>query len=634
MTELDQTSLVTRSHLQRRLGSDPSVLMSPRGYGHLALAVIDAVFSLNVRYGAVLQVIDTHCRNVDKARNPGKRSLVASEKVGFKEYPLSELADRCAGKSGGDLADSVFGSRLRTPGARTFKADAVAEATTALLACGVDCRQDLLDAVQDDLRQREVKSAWTGVRGLAATSWRYLLSLSGVDEIKPDRMITGFVEDARAEAKLGSARVAPDTAADALIAAGRDLYGSDVSLRALDHTVWRAQSGRQVLDNPVSGPSVWTALQVSDQSGGTAAYEYALYGEAHLVGGPVRLGPVELVNALNPGIPGSIASGPVRASPEYPVAFLRLHTDSTFLDLSRQAEDLSVTPPGTDAFVGGGADDEACALLSLGLGVRLRSGGLVRVYKRGDRLGHPMEVMHSRPYLPSPAGGALIPRLVRQVALDEVVPLLHRYRSLPAERAIRFARAARSYQSGIWVADDDPTLAWLRLVAAIEVMATGPTASNLKLLADDDQDLVKKLSAISGEAVELVADKYGPLSRSGWRFRRFILDYKPDPPSHRPPKWARVPFNSKLGSVLRTVYDHRSRALHDATPFPPAMCLAASTPLLPTAGGGREAAEKPIGLGSESEGGWWDADETPISLATFEYLVRGSMLRYLESLNP
>ena len=43
------------------------------------------------------------------------------------------------------------------------------------------------------------------------------------------------------------------------------------------------------------------------------------------------------------------------------------------------------------------------------------------------------------------------------------------YYSAGPEKAIAIVRAARLYQQAVWVADDDPNLAFLWLVSAVEV---------------------------------------------------------------------------------------------------------------------------------------------------------------------
>lgn len=42
---------------------------------------------------------------------------------------------------------------------------------------------------------------------------------------------------------------------------------------------------------------------------------------------------------------------------------------------------------------------------------------------------------------------------------------------LSATDAVAVLRAARLYQQGIWIADDDPSQAWVQLVSALETAA-------------------------------------------------------------------------------------------------------------------------------------------------------------------
>jgi hypothetical protein len=81
-----------------------------------------------------------------------------------------------------------------------------------------------------------------------------------------------------------------------------------------------------------------------------------------------------------------------------------------------------------------------------------------------------------------------------------------------------------------------------------------------------------------------------------------------------------------MAPIARVVYKHRSRALHDGTPFPPSMC----TP--PFQENNWEAPmEYPLGLAMSSQQGTWLREQMPIHIHVFEYLVRHVLLKWWDS---
>ncbi len=222
------------SHLRKQIGPEAS-LVTPPGYAHLSLAVIDSIWSLNARYTTVERVLAAHTASIDSdISDPATWPLSAGQRKDYQEYLLLALLLRCEKADGERLAAEEFGGYLsRTPGARTYKADAVKAAVKTLIEHDIGRREDLVQNHTDD-----IKRAWLSIPGLGPTSWRYLLNLSGIEEIKPDRMVVRFVQAAT------GTRSSPAEAADLLEGAAKNLHGSRVSLRAVDHTVWRHQSGR------------------------------------------------------------------------------------------------------------------------------------------------------------------------------------------------------------------------------------------------------------------------------------------------------------------------------------------------------------------------------------------------------
>lgn len=119
--------------------------------------------------------------------------------------------------------------------------------------------------------------------------------------------------------------------------------------------------------------------------------------------------------------------------------------------------------PTKGSFHGGDIQDEVAALLSPALGVRCRSGGVVRRWWRDndgetdDPLGRPIEFDHSPPmWVPPKRGRTVLPCLRTSVNLDEAEPLLAAVPRMPGKKAVALIRAARLYGNAVWVADSDP----------------------------------------------------------------------------------------------------------------------------------------------------------------------------------
>lgn len=206
----------------------PATWTAPPGYPQsLALCVIDAVWSLGIRYDTVLSVVTRY------ARFRGHETLTAC-RDGVPD--LIAVFDAVGGAA--EFADAI-GTRQRTSthAGAPLKAEAVRLAAQALGGLGVTGVPELHHAL-DGGRRGQVAAAWRRVPGQKSSDigWRYLLLLAGREEVKPDRMVCRF-----AAAALGKPLVTSQEAAALLVAAARRRAWS---VRTLDHTIWRYQSVR------------------------------------------------------------------------------------------------------------------------------------------------------------------------------------------------------------------------------------------------------------------------------------------------------------------------------------------------------------------------------------------------------
>jgi len=214
----------------RRVLGTPSEWIHPGGYrDSLALCVIDSIQSIGVRYSSVQNVVgryrDFRSRQGADPRTDGSPELLAT----FTEVGGAEAWARAIGNQ------NRTSSRLAAP----LKASVIEQAAQLLCDREVKTTSDLLERASAEDSIRPVKDSWRNLSGQrSGISWRYLLILGGVDDVKPDRMIRGFLAD---QLPNGGEKLSADEAAELVKQAATDL---GVKASVLDHRIWLYQSGR------------------------------------------------------------------------------------------------------------------------------------------------------------------------------------------------------------------------------------------------------------------------------------------------------------------------------------------------------------------------------------------------------
>jgi hypothetical protein len=344
--------------------------------------------------------------------------------------------------------------------------------------------------------------------------------------------------------------------------------------------------------------------------------EYPLLTDAHITGEATEgYGPYKFINPL----PMPPKRGLVR-----PGMVLRLehHFKDTRVDL---------TKTDTEFYHGGGFLEEIAALFSLAIGIRTKSGGLIREFEQnGDPLGRP------RAYddRPNPILGfgrhrcLILPRVVGSHSLEKLIPLSWLLKISP-EDAIALIRAARLYQDALWIAESEPALSWIMFVSALETAANQwrrEKDSPIERLEASKPELLEILRENCNQGIpEKVAGEIADSLGSASKFVNFVLNFLPDKPIRRPIGWLQFKWsNTSIRKTLSKIYDYRSRALHDGTPFPAPMC----DPPFYNAEWGVTHSEKPLGGAVGAMGGTWLAEDIPILLHSFEYITRGALLNW------
>ncbi|MFD0261779.1 hypothetical protein ACFVH7_26335 [Kitasatospora indigofera] len=275
-------------------------------------------------------------------------------------------------------------------------------------------------------------------------------------------------------------------------------------------------------------------------------------------------------------------------------------------------------------------DDEVAALLSLALGIRMRSGSLVRrLPGDGFSAGVPELHWHRPPGLiPVPRRLLQLPGLRGETRdLQPGIDFLHLYPDLDPTEAFVLAKAARHYADALWIADSDPEQAWLRLVTALEVAAVHVQVQEADPVAAFTEAYPKTAKAITddgGAALPVAAREFARLIGAGRRFRSFVGRYAPVPPALRPlRKGVRFEW-AGLDQAMKDIYGYRSALLHEGRPFPPMMTGLA---LEVDENGAFDECPHSDSLWSSGTADW-PLGAAPMYLWLFAYIVRGALMAW------
>jgi len=225
--DIDILAQFCRDHLE----FDGVELGDEYGYASVPLCVIDAVFSIGVRYASTENTVSRFCEFFDVPKICDHKVPDPTEQLSVSEF-LKMYAEY--GVDG--MAEQVYRNRQRTsPRNGILKAEAVFRFSQVLADYGVEYLQDI-DKV---LGNKEFEAEITKIPGQrSGISLRYFYMLVGSEDfIKPDRMIKRFVY--RATSKTFS--VAETTA---LLRKTCQLLAQEypgLTPRKLDHLIWQYQ---------------------------------------------------------------------------------------------------------------------------------------------------------------------------------------------------------------------------------------------------------------------------------------------------------------------------------------------------------------------------------------------------------
>jgi hypothetical protein len=202
-------------------------------YASLPLCVVDAVFSIGVRYTSTQKVVSNLCEYAGWTRFFASREARGAGECGIGD--LNSMFDKFGAEG---MAESVFQNRQRTSSrSGILKAEAVLLYCRTLIKAGINDFPDL------DVERREYAEAIIlGLPGQSSgIAFDYFMMLAGDDNlIKPDRMVQRYVAHAL---DLDSVPQ-PRQAAILVRLAAKELRtrGQLWTPLSLDNAIWRHQS--------------------------------------------------------------------------------------------------------------------------------------------------------------------------------------------------------------------------------------------------------------------------------------------------------------------------------------------------------------------------------------------------------
>ncbi len=234
--DLRSDSELIASHATRMLPLASALLGDEYRYQSLPLCVIDAVWSIGVRYTGVQRLVARYCESTNQKRIRDSAELPPTN----VQLSIRAFCNWLGQFDATVLAEQIFCNKQRTSTQNgILKAEAVRRFAKALDSFGVEFFQDVPSVAASRAFEAEIASIPGQSSGI---SLKYFWMLTGSDDfVKPDRMVLRFLE-----AGLGH-RVNLSQAEQVLRQACVHLRTNypNMTLRLLDHEIWKFQRQRK-----------------------------------------------------------------------------------------------------------------------------------------------------------------------------------------------------------------------------------------------------------------------------------------------------------------------------------------------------------------------------------------------------
>lgn len=161
-------------------------------FSSVPFCAMNAIFSINTKYEAVLNALNRFCNHFDLTLAHNVKGEIPPVK---KQKSVSEIYKLINEIDANVLAKDIFQNRQRTSTTNgILKAEACVRFLKILKDFGVEFYQDIPKLIDNETFEDCIKRIPGQNSG---TSLKYFFMLTGSkDQIKPDRMVLGFIKDA------------------------------------------------------------------------------------------------------------------------------------------------------------------------------------------------------------------------------------------------------------------------------------------------------------------------------------------------------------------------------------------------------------------------------------------------------
>lgn len=222
------------SYLESIFDLSNLVLSKSYYYKSLSFCVIDAVYSIGVRYSSTINTVVRYSewshRDLYREYGTGSDSIE-------NEYSISEFYDDIKSFSSEKLAEEIFNNKQRTSSVNgILKAQAVREFTEILIANNINYFSDVNKMIGNQFIEDQILK----IKGQGSgTSLMYFYMLAGDDnKIKTDRHILRFFE------RYKGSKVTSGEAIQMVNDVVKKLKSKypNLTSRSLDHAIWKYES--------------------------------------------------------------------------------------------------------------------------------------------------------------------------------------------------------------------------------------------------------------------------------------------------------------------------------------------------------------------------------------------------------
>ncbi len=236
---MDKEIKAIADYALRVLPLDEAKLSDAYFYQSLPLCVIDAVYSIGVRYTSVQAVVDHYCGTFELQKVRDDRiNIPATDKQESINSFCKQIENMCPNK----LATTLFQNRQRTSSrGGILKAEAVQQFACVLKNHEIEYFQDVKKIANNASFEKSIQNIPGQKSGI---SLKYFWMLTGSENfIKPDRMVVRFVETALNCFSIPSTSQNIKEVEQLLRCACKDIETRypNITPRLLDHEIWKYQ---------------------------------------------------------------------------------------------------------------------------------------------------------------------------------------------------------------------------------------------------------------------------------------------------------------------------------------------------------------------------------------------------------